>query len=90
MLGMATAKGNNAYLHIFWWPGNTAVVTGIKSKVISTKMLASGKKLKFNQLEGKLTITGLLSQPPDKYGTVIELKLKGKPETFDYSQIPLP
>lgn len=90
MLGMAAAKGNNTYLHIFRWPGNTAVVTGIKSKVISARMLFPAKKLKFRQCEGKLTITGLPAQPPDKYGTVIELQLKGRPETFDYSQKPLP
>lgn len=90
MLGMATAKGNNAYLHIFRWPGNTAVITGIKSRVLSSEILAAGKKLKFKQEQGKLTITGLPEQPPDKYGTVIKLKLKGKPEAFNYSGMPLP
>jgi alpha-L-fucosidase len=89
MLGMATAKGNNAYLHIFRWPGTTAVVTGIKSAVISAVILSTRKKLKFRQEQGKLTITGLPSQPPYKYGTVIKLKLRAKLEAFDYSGIPL-
>ena len=90
MLGMATAKGNNSYLHIFRWSGKTATVTGIKTEVVSAKILATGKQVKFRQDGGKLVITGLPEEPPDRYGTVIALKLKGKPETFDYSHIPLP
>ncbi len=90
MLGMATAKGNNAYLHIFRWPGSTAVITGIGSRVLSAEILASGKKLRFKHEQGKLVITGMPSQPPDKHGTVIKLKLKGRAETFDYAGLPLP
>jgi len=90
MLGMATAKGNNSYLHIFRWSGKTATVTGIRTEVVSAKILATGKQVKFRQDGGKLVITGLPEEPPDRYGTVIALKLKGKPETFDYSHIPLP
>ncbi|MDD3725814.1 MAG: alpha-L-fucosidase [Candidatus Ratteibacteria bacterium] len=89
MLGMATVKGNRAYLHIFRWPGNTAVITGIKNRVLSAKMLASGKRLKVKKENGKVIIKGLPELPPDKYGTVIVLQLDGKPETFDYSRIPL-
>lgn len=90
MLGMATAKGNNAYLHIFRWPGDTAVITGIGGKVLSAEILATGEKLKFKHKDGKLTLTGLPGYPPDRYGTVIKLKLKSKPEPFNYTGIPLP
>jgi len=89
MLGMATVKGNNAYLHIFRWPGETAVITGIKNRVLSARILASGKKLRVRQENGKLVIMGLPVRPPDKYGTVIKLELAGKPETFDYTRVPL-
>ncbi|MCM8776729.1 MAG: alpha-L-fucosidase [Candidatus Omnitrophica bacterium] len=89
MLGMATVKGTNAYLHIFRWPGDTAVITGIKNKVLSTRILGSNRRLKTIKEDGKLIIKGLPVEPPDRYGTVITLELDGKPETFDYSRIPL-
>ncbi|MCM8830438.1 MAG: hypothetical protein NC824_05515, partial [Candidatus Omnitrophica bacterium] len=91
MLGMATVKGNSAYLHIFRWPGDTAVITGIKNKVYSARILASGKKLKvYKDRYSRTIITGLPVNPPDKYDTVIVLELDGKPEAIDYSQIPIP
>ncbi|MCM8830551.1 MAG: alpha-L-fucosidase, partial [Candidatus Omnitrophica bacterium] len=89
MLGMATVKGNSAYLHIFRWPGDTAVITGIKNKVLSARVLGSTRKLKIVKEDGKLIIKGLPVKPPDRYGTVIALELDGKPETFDYSREPL-
>ncbi|MCM8760285.1 MAG: alpha-L-fucosidase [Candidatus Omnitrophica bacterium] len=89
MLGMATVKGTHAYLHIFRWPGETAVITGIKNKVLSARILGYKRKLKIIKEDGRLIIKGLPVKPPDKYGTVIALDLDGKPETFDYSRISL-
>jgi len=90
MIGSVTCKGNKAYLHIFRWPGKIATVVGIKNNVVSAYFLASGKKIKFEKTDnGKLFLKGLPEEPPDKYDTVIALELDGKPETFDYSGIPL-
>jgi len=89
LIGTVTSSGKNAYLHIFRWPGKTAVFSSIKNKIISAKILADGRDLKFEQQEGRLIITGLPEKPPDKYGTVIALELKGKPEPFDYTKVPL-
>ena len=85
MLGTATVKGNNAFIHIYRWPGKEAVIPGIKNKVLSATILISGKKVEFKQLgDGKVVLSGLPVKPPDKYDTVIKLKLQGKPETFYY------
>ena len=59
------------------------------SKDDAAKILADGKHVKFEQQEGRLIIRGLPEKPPDKYGTVIALKLKGKPEPFNYAGMPL-
>ena len=85
MLGTATVKGNNAFIHIYRWPGKEAVIPGIKNKVLSATLLCTGKKVAFKQQgNGKVILTGLPARPPDKYDTVIRLKLQGKPETFYY------
>jgi alpha-L-fucosidase len=90
MLGTATARGNNAYLHIFRWPGETASIPGIKNKVLSATILATGQKAKIEQTkDARLFLTGLPKEPPDQNDTVIKLKLDGKPKIIDYSGIPL-
>ncbi len=90
ILGASTAKGNKVYLHIFRWPGETAVIPGIKNKVLSATLLKTGRKPKIEQTaNGKVIIKGLPKEPPDKYDTVIMLELRGKPEPFNYEGIPL-
>jgi len=90
MLGMATAKGNTAYFHIFRWPGEVATIPSIKNNVVWAEILATGKKVKFEKRDnGILVLKGLPQNPPDKYDTVIKVELEGKPETFGYQGIPL-
>lgn len=74
---------------IFCWAGETTIITGIKNRVLSARILTSGKKLRTKQENGKLIITGLPVRPPDKYGTVIKLELDGRSEASDYSKISL-
>lgn len=90
MLGPATVKGEIVYLHIFRWPGGKATIAGIKNKIISAQILSTGQILKFQKYDnGIVMLKGLPINPPDKYNTVIAIKLKGKPETFNYDGIPL-
>ena len=90
MLGTATAKGDTVYLHIFRWPGETAAITGVKSKVLSVHLLATGQAAKIEQTgDGRLFLRGLPLEPPDPDDTVIALKLDGKPEAYKYEGIPL-
>ncbi len=90
IIGKNTAKGNNLYWHIFRWPGETASMPGLKNKVLSATILATGQKVKIEQTkDGRLFLTGLPKEPPDKNDTVIKLKLDGKPKIIDYSGIPL-
>ncbi|MCX5642824.1 MAG: alpha-L-fucosidase [Candidatus Omnitrophica bacterium] len=90
MLGTITTKGNNLYWHILRWPGETASMPGIKNKVLSAVILATGQKVKIEQdKDGRLFLTGLPQEPPDRNNTVIKLKLDGKPKFIDYAGIPL-
>jgi len=90
MLGLATARGNCVYFHIFRWPGETAVIPYIKNKVKSARLLATGEKVKFEKKDnGLLILKGLPKNPPDKYDSVIKVECKGKFERISYKGIPL-
>lgn len=90
MLGIVTAKGNTAYFHIFRWAGEVATIPAIKNNALSARILATGKKIKFEKRDnGLLILKGLPKNPPDKYDTVIKVELEGKLETFSYNGIPL-
>ncbi len=90
-LGSVTAKGNVVYIHVFHWPKDGRItITGIKNEVLKAKILATKKEVKVEKMgEGKISISGLLKEPPDPYDTVIALELDGKPEVFDYREMSL-
>lgn len=90
MLGKATAKGDTVYLHVFRWPGETAAIPGVKNKVVSARVLATGEPAEIEQTaDGHLFLKGLPLEPPDPDDTVILLELDGKPEAYNYEGIPL-
>jgi alpha-L-fucosidase len=83
MLGKWTAKGKNAYLCVFRWPGEEAVIPLVKTKVKSATLLASGKKLKVHQeYNGRLVIQGLPKAPPDPNVSVIKVEFASQPEVI--------
>ncbi len=83
--GRATTKGSTLYLHVFAWPDGGLKVTGLKTKVLGARALASGKPLRVNSTA--TTVDGVefpvleVSPPPtlDPAATVIELRLAGPP-----------
>jgi alpha-L-fucosidase len=44
-----TRKGNTLYMHIYFWPGETVSLSGLKTGVKSARLLASGQQVKFQQ-----------------------------------------
>ena len=81
MLGMWTAKGSTGYFHIFRWPGETAVAPLVKTKVVSARLLATGKKVAFKQEHnGRLVFSGLPKDPPDPNVSVIKVEFESKPQ----------
>ena len=82
MVGLTTAKGSTVYLHVFYWPGEEICIAGVKNKVKSARLLATGKELTVRQEPNsvRLFIRGLAKKPPDPYDSVIVLNLVGKPE----------
>jgi len=82
MLGLTTAKGNNAYLHVFRWPKQGELsIPGIKNKIKSATVLSTGQQARIETGSNCRTfLKGLPKRPPDPYDTVVKLVLDGKPE----------
>ena len=82
MLGLTTAKGNNAYLHVFRWPKQGELsIPGIKNKIKSATVLSTGQQARIETGSNCRTfLKGLPKMPPDPYDTVVKLVLDGKPE----------
>ncbi|MCS7120212.1 MAG: alpha-L-fucosidase [Candidatus Bathyarchaeota archaeon] len=83
-VGLMTAKGNIAYLHVFRWPGSKITISCVKNKVLSAKLLANGEKVKFEQMEDRVTFRNLPKKAPDPLDSVISIEFDGKPEALPH------
>jgi alpha-L-fucosidase len=77
--------GNTLYMHIHFWPGDTAVIGGLRNKVTSARMLATGKEIKFEQDDFRVRFPGLGEKAPDDPVTTIAIECDGEPrQDTDY------
>lgn len=88
-----TRKGNTLYIHIQFWPGDTpasdwleffkpptvVAVGGLRAKVKSARLFASGKKIDFQQDDVSVRFTGLPTEAPDDPITVIAVECDSEP-----------
>ena len=70
-IGVYTRRGNTLYTIIYFWPGETMTVGGVKFKVNSARFLATGQAVKFTQKGSQLIFSGLPATAPDDPLTVI-------------------
>ena len=68
-----TANDKALFVHVFDWPGAALKVQGIDARVLSARLLATGRSLTFRQRDGELAID-LPPQAPDPNVSVIALK----------------
>jgi alpha-L-fucosidase len=75
-----TRKGNTLYMHVHFWPGGDVSISGLKVKVLSAKLLATGASVAVTQDPYRTHLTGLpLSVAPDTPVTTIALECDGVP-----------
>ena len=74
-----TRKGNTLYMHVHFWPGETASISGLKTSVKSAKLLASGKNVEFKQDKFRVRFTGLPAAAPDHPITTIAIECEAEP-----------
>ncbi len=74
-----TRRGNTLYMHMHYWPGSTVSLGGLRNKVKSAKLLASGKDVKFDQDDFRTRFTGLPEHAPDDPVTTLAIECDGEP-----------
>ena len=74
-----TRKGNTLYVHVHFWPGEELAIGGLRSKVQSVKMHATGKEVKFEQSDFRVRCSGLPASAPDDPVTTLEFECEGVP-----------
>jgi alpha-L-fucosidase len=74
-----TRKGNTLYMHIYFWPGDTAALAGLMTGVRSARMFATGQKVAFEQDRFRVRFTGLPAEAPDHPVTTIAIECESEP-----------
>ena len=74
-----TRKGNTLYIHVYFWPGSTVAVGGLRAKVLNARVQTTKQPVEFKQEEFRVQFTGLPSHPPDPLATVLEIECDGEP-----------
>jgi alpha-L-fucosidase len=78
--GRVTQKRNTLYLHVFDWPADgKLVVPGLKNKIKSATLMASGESLKTSN-DADDVMVSVPASAPDKISSTIVLKLESAPE----------
>jgi alpha-L-fucosidase len=78
--GSFSRKGNTLYLHIHFWPGSSAAVAGLMTKVKSARLLATGQNVEFDQDPYRVTFKGLPAQAPDNPVSTLAIECESEPK----------
>ena len=74
--GKTTAKGKTVYLHVFNWPTTFQLeLPALPRRVFQVTVLATGRKTRFKQKKGRLTIT-VPTFPPDPNDSVLRIETR--------------
>ena len=78
-------NGDTLYMHIHFWPGDTPVIGGLRNKLKSARMLATGREIRFEQDDFRVRFSGLGEKAPDDPVTTIAIECDGEPrQDTDY------
>ena len=76
-----TRRGKTLYVNFYYWPGETSAIAGLRTKVKSARLLATGEPVEFRQERFRVIFTGLPRQAPDQPLTTIALECASPPLT---------
>ncbi len=82
-----TAKGRTLYVHCFYWPGRTWSIPGLKCKVRSARLVATGRAVEFTQEPHRVAFHRCPAKAPDWPVTVVELDCSARPAQLKYEEM---
>ncbi len=86
-IGYMTTKGQSAYLLVAYWPGKELHLCGLRTPVRSARILGQERKLAVVREGEHLYVRGLPAKAPDRCCTVIELRLDGKAQPYEWAKL---
>src|ERR1700679_1092190 len=72
-------KGKTLYMHVYFWPGSTGALGGLRKKAQSAKLAGWGKDVKFDQDDFRVRFTGLPEKALDDPVTTLAIECDGEP-----------
>ncbi len=95
-----TRRGNTLFVHVYFWPGETlaanwvpffnpqsvVAIGGLRAKVLSAKLYASGTPVKFEQGDQYVRFMGLPIAAPDQPATVLAIECDQEP-VIDHNDV---
>jgi alpha-L-fucosidase len=75
-----TRTGNTLYMHIHFWPGDYVAIAGLKNKVLSARLLHSGKPVQFEQETLRVRFLNLPKEAPDHPITTLAIECDSEPQ----------
>jgi alpha-L-fucosidase len=72
--------GNTLYMHVHFWPGSTVALSGLMTKIKSVSLLATGRKVEFEQDAYRAHFKGLPERAPDEPITTIAVECESEPK----------
>ncbi len=73
-------KGKTLWVHCHYWPGSDWAIGGLRTKVLSAKLLPSGEDVKFEQDRFRVRFRDLPKKAPEQPITVLELQCASAPK----------
>ena len=74
-----TRKGNTLYMHVYFWPGETVALAGLRTRVKAARLFASNRAVDFQQDDFRVRLTGLPADPPDTPLTTFTIECESEP-----------
>ena len=78
--GSFTRRGNTLYFHVHFWPGDQLAFAGLRTKVTSAKLLATGQPVVFEQDDYRVRFKGLPAKAPDEPVTTLVVECDSEPK----------
>ena len=66
-------------MHVYFWPGSTVALGGLRNKGRSAKLLSSGREVRFDQDDFRVRFTGLPEKAPDDPVTTLAIECDAEP-----------
>ena len=74
-----TRKANTLYMHVLFWPGEDVEIGGLSNKVLSARVLKTGRNIALTQDGFCTKFTGLPMNAPDDPVTTIAIECDSEP-----------